>query len=76
MSPRGRYGERYTHAAMLRGVQANVAQRRALSQMYQAKGVAPGTVDAVSDITLGQSRAAYRQREWGPRHKPGLDQLK
>ncbi len=37
---------------MLRGVQANVAQRRALSQLYQAKGVALGTVDAVSDITL------------------------
>ncbi len=26
-SPRGRYGERYTHAAMLRGVQANFAQK-------------------------------------------------
>ncbi len=51
-SPRGRYGERYTHAGMLRGVQANVVQRRALSQLYQAKGVAHGTVDAVSDITL------------------------
>ncbi len=25
-------------------------KRRALSQLYQAKGVAPGTVDAVSDI--------------------------
>ncbi len=37
---------------MLRGVQANVAQRWALSRLYQAQGVAPGTVDAVSDITL------------------------
>ncbi len=35
-------------------------KRRALSQLYQAKGVAPGTVDAVSDIIpFGQSRAAY-----------------
>ncbi len=44
-SPRGRYGERYTHATMLRGVQANFAKKAALSQLYQAKGVAPGTVD-------------------------------
>ncbi len=26
-SPRGRYGERYTHATMLRGVQANFTQK-------------------------------------------------
>ncbi len=61
---------------MLRGVQANVAQRRALSQLYQAKEVAPGTVDVVSDITLWPKPSCIPQREWGPRHKPGLDQLK
>ncbi len=33
-------------------------KRRALSQLYQAKGVAPGTVDAVSDIIpFGQKRS-------------------
>ncbi len=44
-SPRGRYGERYTHFTMLRGMQANFAKRRALSQLYPATGVAPGTAD-------------------------------
>ncbi len=44
-SPRGRYGERYTHASMLRRAQANLCKRRALSQLHQAKGVVPGTVE-------------------------------
>ncbi len=67
-SPRGRYVERYTHAAILRGVQANVAQRRALSQLYQAEGVAPGTVDAVSDIIpFGQKPNCIPAKEVGPK---------
>ncbi len=36
-------GKRYTHATMLRGVQAK-RKRHVLSQLYQAKGVAPVTV--------------------------------
>ncbi len=66
-SPRGRYGERYTHAAMLRGVQANVVQRRALSQLYQARGVAPGTVDAVSDITFWPKPSCIPAKGVGPK---------
>ncbi len=52
---------------MLRGVQANVAQRRALSQLYQAKGVAPGTVDAVSDITLWPKPSWIPAKGVGPK---------
>ncbi len=52
---------------MLRGVQANVAQRRALSQLYQAKGVAPGTVDAVSDITLWPKPSCIPAKGVGPK---------
>ncbi len=40
--PRGRYGERYTHATMLRGVQAQFTQEASNSQLYHlAQGVAP-----------------------------------
>ncbi len=50
-SPRGRYGERYTHATMLRGVQAKFPQEASTCQRYHlAQGVAPVEVDAVSDI--------------------------
>ncbi len=52
---------------MLRGVQANVRQRRALSQLYQAKGVAPGTVDAVSDITLWPKLSCILAKGVGPK---------
>ncbi len=52
---------------MLSGVQANVAQRRALSQLYQAKGVAPGTVDAVSDITLWPKPSCIPAKGVGPK---------
>ncbi len=39
----GHYRERYTHATMLRGVQAKT-KVSIKYQLYQAKGVAPGTV--------------------------------
>ncbi len=56
-------GERYTHAAMLRGMQAKFPQEASTSQLYHlAQGVAPvWTVDAVSDIILlwPKTRAAY-----------------
>ncbi len=47
-SPRGRYGERYTHAAMLRGVQANFAKKA--STKPTLPGLPPGRLMAVSDI--------------------------
>ncbi len=52
---------------MLRGMQANVVQRRALSQLYQAKGVAHGTVDAVSDITLWPKPSCIPAKGVGPK---------
>ncbi len=52
---------------MLRGVQANVAQRRALSQLYQTNGVAPGTVDVVSDITFWPKPSCIPAKGVGPK---------
>ncbi len=40
-SPRGRYGERYTHAAMLRGVQANVTQKASTKPTLPGWGSCP-----------------------------------
>ncbi len=43
-------------------------KRRALSQLYQAMGVAPGTVDAVSDIIpFGQKPSCIPAKGVGPK---------
>ncbi len=40
-SPRGRYGERYTHATMLRGVQANFAKKASTKPTLPGQGSCP-----------------------------------
>ncbi len=45
VSPRGRYGERYAVPPCWMEHKPISCKKRALSQLYQAKGVVPGTVD-------------------------------
>ncbi len=61
-SPRGRYGERYTHFTMLRGMQANFSKKGSTKPTLPGlREFPPGRLMAVSDIIpFGQkARAAY-----------------